>query len=69
MYDAHVDVGYYSRLGDYDWHGRLLFGSDFPAYHAKKRGTFTGLYKKALEEFCERVGESAAVFKRFLNSN
>ncbi len=59
----------WARLGDYDWHGRLLFGSDFPAYHAKKRGTFTGLYRKTLEEFRERIGESTAAFESFLNNN
>jgi predicted TIM-barrel fold metal-dependent hydrolase len=59
----------WARIGDYDWHGRLLFGSDFPAYHAKKRGTFTGLYRKTLEEFRERIGESTAAFESFLNNN
>lgn len=59
----------WARLGDYDWHGRLLFGSDFPAYHAKKGGGFTELYRKTLDEFCERVGESDAAFKSFLKNN
>ena len=59
----------WTRLGDYDWHGRLLFGSDFPAYHAKKSGSFTEMYRKTLDEFCERVGKSDAAFKRFLKNN
>lgn len=59
----------WARLGDYNWHGRLLFGSDFPAYHAKKDGTFAGLYRKTLGEFRARVGESDAAFKRFLKNN
>ena len=59
----------WAQLWDYNWHGRLLFGSDFPAYHAKRRGGFTGLYRKGLDEFRARVGESNAAFKRFLNNS
>lgn len=54
---------------DYNWHGRLLFGSDFPAYHAKEGGSFTGLYRKVLDEFRWHVGESGAAFKGFLKNN
>ena len=39
------------RLGDYDWHGRLMFGSDFPAYHARFAGGFTDIYRELLNRF------------------
>ena len=67
VYVAWLADGEWARLGDYDWQGRLLFGSDFPAYHAKKRGTFTGLYRKQLEKFSELAGKSNVAFERFLN--
>ena len=59
----------WARLGDYDWRGRLLFGSDFPAYHAKERGTFAELYRKAVDEFRARLGECDAAFKSFLRND
>lgn len=38
----------WERLADYDWHGRLLFGSDFPVYHSKFDGSLSSLYNKLL---------------------
>ncbi len=35
-----------SRLGDFDWRGRLMFGSDFPAYHARDCGGFAERYRQ-----------------------
>lgn len=55
-----------SRLGDFDWRERLLFGSDFPAYHARWRGRFTERYCQQ-ELHWRRVGlDGEKAFKSYL---
>lgn len=50
---AYMAIGDFPKLRDYDWHGRLMFGSDLPVWLA---GDETGLtsryraYAKALRE-------------------
>lgn len=50
-----------ARLRDFDWRGRLMFGSDFPAYHARERVGFTERYRQStlLWQTVGQDGESA----------
>ncbi len=56
----------WAQLGDYDWHGRIMFGSDFPAYHAKEELRVLEEYRRKL--FCwQSVGfDGQKAFHRFL---
>ena len=53
----------WNMIFDLDWHGRLLFGTDFPAYHSKIIGTFTGEYKKIMKRFLK---DADAAFNDYL---
>ena len=55
-----------SRLGDFDWRGRLMFGSDFPAYHARKCGGFAERYRQHLTRWCASGLDAEKAFCEFL---
>ena len=57
-----------SRLGDFDWRGRLMFGSDFPACHARKNIGFAKWYREVLANWESTGYDSQSAVKRFLNS-
>ncbi len=56
-------------LVDYDWHGRLLFGSDFPAYHARGGVGFSVEYRRNLSRWQSTGFDAQCAFQRFLNGN
>lgn len=43
---SYMDPALMSHIAEYDWRGRMLFGSDFPAYHACERVGFTKRYRE-----------------------
>lgn len=55
-----------SRLGDFDWRGRLMFGSDFPAYHARERGGFAERYRQHMMRWCASGLDAEKAFCGFL---
>ena len=55
-----------ARLGDFDWRGRLMFGSDFPACHAREEVGFAEWYRKVLENWKSTGYGSQTAFKRFV---
>ena len=56
-----------SRLGDFDWRGRLMFGSDFPACHARSNIGFAKWYREVLASWEPTGHDSQSAAKRFLN--
>ena len=55
-----------SRLGEFDWRGRLMFGSDFPAYHARERGGFAERYSQ-LVTWWRKIGlDDERAFREFI---
>ena len=56
----------WKRLGDYDWYGRLMFGSDFPAYHARFAGGFAELYREFRPRYDAAVANRGKIESNFL---
>ena len=54
------------HLADYDWHGRLMFGSDFPAYHAEEELRFSEEYRRKLFRWQSTGFDGQNAFQRFL---
>ena len=55
-----------SRLRDFDWRGRLMFGSDFPACHARQDLGFAKWYREALANWESTGYDSQSAVKRIL---
>lgn len=65
---AYLPLKEFRRLADYDWQGRLMFGSDLPVWQAHEDVCLTQRYRKYLQAF-ERTGlaeNATQVFRRFL---
>ena len=67
-----TDTGYmaideFPKLCDYDWHGRLMFGTDLPVWQANERVGLTKRYREYVRAFRETGLEAAAdaAFRKF----
>ena len=60
----------FEELGRYDWHGRLLFGTDLPTWQAKETAPLTKRYREILSAWrkTSRAGEAqrADPFRAYL---
>lgn len=65
---AYLPLEQFSRLKDYDWHGRLMFGTDLPVWQAHEGCSLTKRYREYGEVFScnydERLADRA--FANFL---
>ena len=50
----------FPKLRDYDWHGRLMFGTDLPVWQAKERVGLTRRYREYVRAFRETGLEAAS---------
>ena len=62
-----MDLGDFKELRNYDWQGRLMFGSDIPVWQAHEETGLTSRYRayaKALREsgLLEAAAEAFAGF-------
>ena len=57
----------FPKLRDYDWHGRLMFGTDVPVWQAREDISLTKRYREYVKAVAatgiEAASESA--FRRF----
>ena len=61
LYDQDLEMkwlesGLFSKLCDYDWHGRLMFGTDLPVWQANEKSR----PYKALQGVCTSVSPNGA---------
>ena len=61
-----MDLDAMPRLGSYEWRGRLLFGSDFPAYHAYEGTGFTARYRLFARRWRTLKLDAEDAFRRYL---
>lgn len=67
---AYMAIGEFPKLCDYDWHGRLMFGTDLPVWQANERVGLTKRYREYLRAFREAglEAEANAAFRDFVTS-
>ena len=68
---AFMDANGMRKLSRYDWHGRLMFGSDVPTWQARGEMSLTRRLRELLDDF-ERTGleeESDRAFAMFMGTN
>ena len=67
---AYMAIGEFPKLCDYDWHGRLMFGTDLPVWQANEKVGLTKRYREYLRAFREAGLEAAAdaAFRNFVAS-
>ena len=65
---SYVEPVLMSHIAEYDWHGRMMFGSDFPACHACKDVGFTKWYRGFLESWEATGNDSSSAWENFLHS-
>ena len=68
---AFMDANGMRKLSRYDWHGRLMFGSDVPTWQARGEVSLTRRLRELLDDF-ERTGleeESNRAFAMFMGTN
>ena len=65
---AYMSITDFPKLRDYDWHGRLMFGTDLPAWQAHEKVGLTARYREYVRAFYKIGHEKSAVvaFQRFL---
>jgi len=66
---AYMGIESMSKLPDYDWHGRLMFGTDLPVWQAKENVNLTRRYRSMLAKFNDTGlrGSSDDAFMSYLN--
>lgn len=66
---AYLPLEQFTRLKDYDWHGRLMFGTDLPVWQAHEDCSLTTRYRECCEAFSHNYDEQLAnrAFAAFLN--
>lgn len=66
---AYLPLEQFTRLKDYDWHGRLMFGTDLPVWQAHEDCSLTTRYREYCEAFSHNYDEQLAnrAFADFLN--
>lgn len=63
---AYMPLEEFPQLADYDWHGRLLFGSDLPVWQARDRVGLTAYYRKYVQAWQDCVSMDVSHWKGFL---
>ncbi len=65
---AYMAIGEFPKLCDYDWHGRLMFGTDVPVWQANEKVGLTNRYREYVRAFRETGLEAAssAAFRNFV---
>ena len=48
---AYMSLEDFSNLHDYDWHGRLMFGTDLPVWQAHEKIDLTMRYREYVRAF------------------
>ena len=48
---AYMSLADFPRLCDYDWHGRLMFGTDLPVWQAHEKIDLTMRYREYVRAF------------------
>ena len=66
---AYLTLEQFPRLKDYDWHGRLMFGTDLPVWQAHEGCSLTKRYREYCEAFSRNYDGRLAnrAFATFLN--
>ena len=49
---AYMALDEFPKLRDYDWHGRLMFGTDLPVWQSHEECSLTTRYRSYVEAFC-----------------
>ena len=65
---AYMAFDEFPKLRDYDWHGRLLFGTDLPVWQAHENCGLTARYREYVRAFRATglEAESDGAFRNFL---
>jgi len=65
---AYMAIDDFQMLRDYDWHGRLMFGTDLPVWQSHEKTGLTKRYREYVRAFRETGLETAAnvAFKNFV---
>lgn len=65
---AYMAIDEFPKLRDYDWHGRLMFGTDLPVWQANEKVGLTKRYREYVRAFRETGLEAAAdaAFRKFV---
>ncbi len=65
---AYMAIDDFQRLRDYDWHGRLMFGTDLPVWQANEKVGLTNRYREYVLAFRKTGFEevSGAAFRNFV---
>jgi len=68
---AYMAFDEFPRLCDYDWHGRLMFGTDLPVWQAHENCGLTKWYREYVRTFRATGFEKGAAkaFRDFLRKN
>ena len=68
---AYMALDEFQKLRDYDWHGRLMFGTDLPVWQAHEDCSLTKRYREYLQAFRSMSLENSAcsAFHDFINNN
>ena len=68
---AYMSMDEFSKLNDYDWRGRLMFGTDLPVWQANEDCGLTKRYREYMQAFCAAGFEkdAAKAFRDFLRKN
>ncbi len=70
--NVYVDTAYFgedfSELRDYDWRGRLMFGSDLPVWQAHHEVVLTPFYRKMMGGFQRIFPQDNGAFHEFLGN-
>ena len=66
---AYMELDEFPKLRDYDWHGRLMFGTDLPVWQSHKDVSLTKRYREYARAFVATglVKPSSKAFRRFLS--
>lgn len=71
--NVYVDTAFFDAdffmLRDYDWQGRLMYGSDLPVWQAHRDVPLTKYYRKNLEAFNRVFPSADGAFIEFLTGN
>ena len=65
---AYMSIADFPKLRDYDWYGRLMFGTDLPVWQARENVSLTKLYREYVRSAysIELEGELVVAFQGFL---
>ena len=67
---AYMSIADFPKLRDYDWRGRLMFGTDLPVWQAHEKIGLTARYRECVRAFraIGRDTESSCAFRDFVRN-